>query len=176
MATNNAKNNLPWKLIQSQTASNVASLNFTTGITSVYSVYVIILDGLIPITTAQDLQMQVSTNGGSTYINTGYQSGTIRASYNSTTLVNAANITTSVNLTGGVNSAGVGASGTIFCYNLNNGNTNAFMGMVSWQGATFIGVGWSGATGPGTTTVNAMQFTFTSGNIASGTVSLYGLQ
>lgn len=176
MATQNAVNDLPWYLIQTQTASNVASLTFTTGITTAYSNFMVVWSGVVPVTNTQILEMQVSTNGGSSYIATGYTTGFNRSPYNSNTLTNN-NSTTYVILSGTVaNTAGIGTSGTLYCYNFNNGNTQAYSGTALYNAAGTTTIGFIGGTGPGTTTVNALQFIFASGNISTGTISLYGQQ
>jgi hypothetical protein len=55
------------KLISSQTASNSASISFTTGIDSTYKEYQFYFIDIHPRTDANELQFQVSTNGGSSY-------------------------------------------------------------------------------------------------------------
>jgi len=55
-------------------SSGGASINFTTGISNTYNTYLLILG--FPFTSTGDFdQMQFSTNGGSTWINSGYFSG-----------------------------------------------------------------------------------------------------
>ena len=176
MATNNAVNDLPWYLIQTQTASSSASLTFTTGITLVYSNFMVVYSGVVPATNNQILEMQVSTNGGSSYINSGYTTGFNHFPYNSSTITNA-NSTTYVILSGSVaNTANLGASGTLFCYNFKNGNTQAYSGTANYNAAGTATIGFIGGVGPGTSPVNALQFLFASGNISTGTISVYGQQ
>ena len=57
-------------LIQSQTASNSASLTFTTGITSIYDQYILNWYGVTVSGTEIVLQLQYSTDGGATYDST----------------------------------------------------------------------------------------------------------
>jgi len=54
-------------LIQSQTASNSASISFTSGLDSTYDRYMFVFVDINPATDNQDFQFQVSTNGGSSY-------------------------------------------------------------------------------------------------------------
>jgi hypothetical protein len=54
-------------LLSSQTASNSASISFTTGIDSTYKEYQFYFIDIHPRTDANELQFQVSTNGGSSY-------------------------------------------------------------------------------------------------------------
>ena len=58
------------KLISSQTASNSASISFTTGIDSTYKEYQFYFIDIHPRTDNCDFQFQGSTNGGSTYATT----------------------------------------------------------------------------------------------------------
>ena len=55
------------KLIQSQTASNTASVSFTSGIDSTYDKYMFVCLNLYAHTNDQSLGFQVSTDGGSAY-------------------------------------------------------------------------------------------------------------
>ncbi len=57
-------------LIQSQTASNSASLTFTTGITNIYDQYILNWYGVTVSGTEIVLQLQYSTDGGATYDST----------------------------------------------------------------------------------------------------------
>lgn len=161
------------RLIQTKTASSSANLSFTTGFTQ-FSRLLFILDGITPATNAQVLQMQVSTNGGSSYLNASYVSGINTNPYNSTTLTNG-NSTTLTRLSGSVSSAAVNGSGVngFFYYNVLQG---ALTGQVSYVDST-AGTWATGqiiCSAP-TSVANAYQFTFASGNIASGTISIYGI-
>lgn len=57
-------------LIQTQTAASSTALTFTTGITSTYNHYYLLYDNVT--TAAGNIVAQLSTNGGATYITTGY--------------------------------------------------------------------------------------------------------
>jgi len=56
-------------LIQSQTVSNVMAIQFTSGLT--YTNYYLLLTSVVPVSSG-NLVLQVSNNGGSTYLGTGY--------------------------------------------------------------------------------------------------------
>ena len=59
--------------IQAQTATTQAALNFTTGITSTYNNYIVMYDRVLQASAgAKALLIRISTNGGSSYIATGY--------------------------------------------------------------------------------------------------------
>jgi hypothetical protein len=55
------------KLISSQTASNSASISFTTGLNSTYKVYKFVFSNIHPRTDNVDFQFNMSTDGGSNY-------------------------------------------------------------------------------------------------------------
>jgi len=55
------------KLISSQTASNSASISFTTGLNSTYKVYKFVFSNIHPRTDAVSFQFNMSTDGGSNY-------------------------------------------------------------------------------------------------------------
>jgi|21_taG_2_1085346.scaffolds.fasta_scaffold14006_2 hypothetical protein len=60
-----------WTLIQSQTASSSATIDFTSGITDTYDVYVFVGTELL-LNTGGGYDMLFSTNGGSSYESSGY--------------------------------------------------------------------------------------------------------
>jgi hypothetical protein len=55
------------KLISSQTASNSASISFTTGLNSTYKVYKFVFVNIHPRTDDANFQFNMSTDGGSNY-------------------------------------------------------------------------------------------------------------
>lgn len=57
-------------LIEAQTASNAATVDFDSGIDSTYDEYVVIATDVIPQTDNTDLLVRASTDGGSTYLAT----------------------------------------------------------------------------------------------------------
>lgn len=167
-----------WILIQTQTASNSASLAFTTGITTTYNTYVLVVDNYVPATNTTNLLLQISTNGGSSYINSGYQTGVTYFQYNSTT-VNNANSTTSFLLNSSIPSTTDGCSGVYFLYGFtaNTANVRPSYG-ASLGGRTGGAVGMALAGGnyaAASTLVNAFQIISSSGNLSTGTFTLYGI-
>src|SRR5215831_8284505 len=59
-------------LIETQNLLAASEAVFNTGITSAYNNYIFKIRNFSPDGTGGDLQMEISTDGGSTYINTGY--------------------------------------------------------------------------------------------------------
>lgn len=164
-------------LLEQHTASASASLDFTTAISSTYDDYLIEFVNIVPASNTVDLSLRMSTNGGSSY-----DSG---ANYSRTYFAQS-----------GVTFSGIGTTGQtsiLIANSINNTANWSFNG--SWRlfnpgGSIYKivdGKGWGLAaaaryqfSGGGayevTTAVDAFQFFFSSGNIASGTIRVYGLE
>ena len=57
-----------WTFISETVASNSATISITSGITSTYDLYMVVITNLDPATTDTELDMLVSTDGGSSYL------------------------------------------------------------------------------------------------------------
>jgi hypothetical protein len=156
-------------LIQTQTIPSglpVAEIDFTTGITSSYNNYFLTFDNIvIPAATGLDnLVLQVSANGGSTYDSTNYTIGITPA--------------TGIYILQGTASTYF-ISGNLYLYNVTSG-TNYILGNVS---STIYDTSVPQVFGGGTltgytvvnTVVNALRIVMDDGTLLSGTVSLYGI-
>lgn len=159
-------------LLQTLTASSSSNLTFTsTYITNTYNSYMILFDNLAPSSSTVQLLMDWSTDNGSTYLNSNYTSGVNSTAYGSATWTNA-NSTTTSPLSTTTSSTGNRLSGNIIIVNLTSGSPYA-----SYTGRMFNSAGTNmilfGANSG--TTVNNIRFTFSSGNISSGKISLYGI-
>ena len=163
-------------LIQSQTASSSASLTFTTGITASYNTYFFILTNVVPATNTAILNLTVSSNGGSSYASTGYQSGINYWAYNAINPTNS-NSTAAFLCTSALsNSAGIGCSGIIYVYNTTSGLDPVVNGQVTFNGSTSGNGAFNTVMGSvTTTTLNAFKLAMSSGNISSGTISLFAI-
>ena len=174
--------------IQSQTASNSASISFTTGINSTYKEYQFYFIDIDARTFAANFQMNFSTDGGSNYNVT--KTSTFFATYNDETGAgNALTYRTSYDLaqstsfqtlmedfdTTSYSGSGSGAgsmqlfnpSSTTYvkhfisnCHNLRD-STYAFSNYVAGYGNT-------------TSAINAVQFKMSSGNF-DGTIAMFGV-
>jgi len=165
-------------LIQSQTAANSATIDFTSGVTG-YTYYILECLNVLPITNNVDFQMQYSTDGGSTW--------TAGTSY---IYFGQSNVSSSSAFSGYV-SAGTSQ------FSLSPGNSNsanfAFYGIaqlfgfanlskqVTWSFTSTnsalatqqaIGAGRFSVTG---STVNGVRLKMSSGNISIGTFRLFGV-
>lgn len=180
-----------WNLIQTQTASNSASLLFSSGISSTYYNYAIILNNVLPASASQQLQMQFSTNGGSSYESTYYynyfyypqnagnsgpfgtgntSAGSIPLSLPNATYNGDSTVTPQIAI-----------SGTVFLFSLTNNASNVFPGCVGdvchsvTSGNPIYWVTVTGQCPTASISINAINFFFGSGNIYSGSISLYGI-
>jgi len=157
-------------LIQSQSASSSSALHFTSGL--VYVDYLIVLSNIVTAGNPDTIYLQVSTNGGSSYLSTGYQgySGTL---LNSSPIYNLTSPNAFVLATNIQNTAGAAVSGQ---FQATFGTANSVV-----VGTTFLysyggGNNWAmyGGGGGGPANANAFQIVVGSGTIVSGTVTLYG--
>lgn len=165
-------------LLNTLTASNSATLSDTTSLTSSFKTYMVVLTDIIPVANAVSLQVVVSTNGGSSYLNTGYLSvafGIVAAGTGQSTSTTGILINHTGQTIG--NGAGEGLSGVLYIANPSGGgNRTHFSGQTVYNIATSVGLaiigGWQDG---GNTAVNAIQFAMSSGNISSGTIKIYGI-
>lgn len=159
--------------ISTQTANDVAAIAFTSGLTT-YNRLLLTWENVTPKTNAVTLNLQLSTNGGSSYLATGYKSGANQWTYNSATWTNN-NQTTAVYLTPGTSTTvGDTAAGHIWISDFNSGAAQKFIGMsmtmASGSPIEFQLSGTIAATSP-----NALQVLMSSGHINTGTFVLYGV-
>lgn len=171
--------------LEAHTASSSATLDFTSFISSTYDDYVIEIVGILPATDAVNLQMEVGTGGGPTYDTTGSHYSSVIAGFkndgsaygpvvqnsgipelahkvSSTTDFGGVQITMRFQLpqstTQRRNFTGYGQ------YVTNDGGLA--VANLSLVAAQYVTLG---------TALTALRFLFTSGNIASGTIRIYGI-
>lgn len=157
-------------LIQSQTPSGAASVTFTTGISATYTTYLFVCSN-ITLSAGSALNLQVSTNGGSTYSSTNYLSGINYFGYSSAVLANV-NQTTGVIVATGIGTTNAASgNGICWCYGIEAAVNPFFISDFSVKN-NFREMGT--ATNTAATTVNAFKIFGDSGNV-SGTISLFGV-
>lgn len=164
-------------LIQTQNPSGASSVTFTSGISSTYNNYLILMNS-IKLSAANPLQLQLSTNGGSTYITTGYFTGQISIVDGS-----LGTWTNDVNATTYLVSSYLGNSAWYAYAELYLWNATAGSGYVITSGQGVIidpstpdvyYTTLQGGYATASTTVNAFKLIPSSGTF-SGTISLYGI-
>lgn len=146
-------------LIQTQTVSGAQWLNFTTGITTTYNNYVLVgVNVTTSLGGASSVGLQLSIDGGATYIATGYGTGGGGTTMGITSLTNA----DSVN------------SFTSDLYNLTSGSSYVLAATLS-AGFDSTGGSTNGIYSVPNTVVNAFRIGTTNGALTiTGTYSLYG--
>lgn len=168
-------------LLNTLTASSSATLVDTTSFTSTYDEYVIELIQLLPQTGNTNLLMRVSTNGGSSYDSGGnYNYSGFRASNGGSAAAGSTTATAfGIDALGGVASTSSvgGVSGTLHWFNPLGGalypRLTGHVGYVDNANAP-ITTQMSGLHSS-VTACNAVQFLYSSGNIVSGIIRIYGV-
>ena len=172
-------------LISSQTASNSASISFTTGINSTYKEYQFYFINVAPKTDSTNFTFQGSTNGGSSY-GVAITSTSFRAHvdvYGETTQLvyltdnDLAQSTAFQTLNNGASSdADDGTGGTLSLF---NPSSTTYVKHWIFNNA-YVGAGDACMEGfyagyfNSTSAINAVQFKFSSGNM-DGTILMYGI-
>jgi hypothetical protein len=159
-------------LISTQTASSSADITFT-GLSSAYSLYAVHLTAVVPASNNVFLYFRTSTDGGSSY-----DSGASDYSYDIHSSGTSASATTTRvvlhgNQTG--NAANEMFNGIVEIYNP-SATTETFIGgrFTMKDNTGSLRVGSVAGVRNSAADVDAIQFLFSTGNIASGTFKLYG--
>lgn len=164
-------------LLVTLTASNSATLDDTTHLTSLYDLYQIVWENIVPVTNATDFICRVSTNGGSTYLSASYVfnlgnigSGVPSAPTDGFYLGSHAGDIGDV-----PNTAAYGTSGSMY---LQAPSSTTVRKWVWGQAVTkgLIVCTYAGYQDGGNTAINAIRFLFSSGNINTGKIRIYGIQ
>ena len=169
-------------LIDTYTASASANISCVSDITSTYDEYIIEIRDLVPATNAVQLYMVISSNNGSSYL-------TASGYYYTRNELSAATETPAEGINGGSygltgalvsNTASRGGvNGTIRLHNPLPSAVHQFDANLTHAGTTsaskLIRVD-SMCAYDANVVCNAVQFQFSSGNIASGTIKVYGIK
>jgi hypothetical protein len=171
-------------LLNTLSPSAIASVSDTTSLTSTYRDYVITFENLAPATQTVTFEMQIATNA-SNWVSAGYVSlcqvnvGATLVTDSSTTtlLLSGTRLTTQLQTT-----SSYGLSGSVTFFNPSSGAENKQVrGTVSYLTpgasgtATFALADVAGYYDAATTAITGVNFLFSSGNITTGTIKIYGL-
>lgn len=172
-----------WSFIQSQDASASSSLSFTSGLSSSFRAYKIIITNVRPATSATDQVLLTSTNGGSSYLSAYYYCVTYAGSASSTPKGDAVLAASQFYVTSGqtnyqLYSSGGNLSGEIFINSAYDSSTRAaiishvsYVNAANTAGVSCMSIGYCTPTSP----INAIRVQMASGNITSGNYTLWGL-
>lgn len=157
-------------LLATLTASNVATVSDTTHITSTYKDYEVVFENLLPATNAVNCEIQI--HGGGAFKTTGYLGTAVDngTGGNVTTYIpcSGTTVTTVPNNNGGV-------SGTFRILSPSaTAQPTLIAGQFVYLGTTARIVQTGGAWNTAGAT-DGFQVSFSSGNITSGTIKIYGL-
>ena len=173
-------------LISSQTASNSASISFTSGLTSTYKAYKFVFSNIHARTLNADFQFNLSTDAGSNYnvtkTTTAFQAYNNEAgndyllTYN--TSYDLAQSTAYQNISDTMlNDADAQSSGSMLLFN--PASTTYVKHFISdcngYRGNSFSWRNFVAGYGNTTSAVNAVRFQMSSGNF-DGTIYLYGIK
>ena len=171
--------------ISSQTASNSASISFTSGLTSTYKAYKFVFSSIHPRTDNVEFQFNLSTDSGSNYNVT--KTSSAHHAYHDEADTNTALLYLGIGLAQNTgfqtmraelgNGADENTSGTLQLFNPSSTtyvkhyivNTSAYT-YHNYNTNTFV-AGY----GNTTSAINAIQFKMSSGNF-DGTIYLYGIK
>jgi hypothetical protein len=171
-----------WVKLGSQTASNSATLNFVSILSSTYNVYAILYSQILPVNNEVIFEMNLGTGSTPTWVTTGYQS--LNSYFNAST--NYAQVSTtdfqmSANGVQGGATTALGSTngnlcGVVFLIGTNGSSATA---AVSGTCTYLAGSGAPGIMGIGGTigaaTYTSLQFSMSAGNISSGTIEVFGV-
>lgn len=177
-----------WVPIKTVTASNSTTVDFVNGsggvvLDGTYKAYKVIGSSIVSVSNSVALYFRISTDGGSSYETTNAYSyaGIFRKASNTTVTGTNLNPGDQVNLTAGDTIGTTTASGANFELTLYNPAASSPQGRISWS-TGFVNAGGEGSfsTGAASLTtasidIDAIRFLMSSGNISSGTFTLYGL-
>ena len=168
-------------LIETQTVSTaVGSLNFVTGIDSTYDNYIIMFHNVSPATTSTDLLMRVSHDTGSTWASASnaYKYNIDNISNGVSTITADGGSATSATIAKGVTNFDnwYALSGTITVSNPYGGAPMNFYGQSAHNPYTVsVAATFGGSYRYSDSAVDGIQLFFSSGNIDTGTFSIYGV-
>ncbi len=167
--------------IQAITASNQATVEFDSKFSSTYDVYMFTFTNVIPVTNNVIFYSQLGTGGTPTWTTSGYKWQSEINVAGSVFLLNStsdAQIVLNQNQgTYGANSSFSGMNGYLYIIGTNNtSNFGTGVGQLGYITATTQYCATSNVSFyVGAATYTSVKFYFSSGNVSSGTITMYGL-
>jgi len=165
-------------LIATRTASSSASLEFKSVISSNFSNYYISIRDLLPATNATQLRLTVSDDNGSTYkaTNYAYQGTDINSTPARTSPGNdSATYMQLIDLVSSTSSRGISMDFQIFGLNQSSDYVQAIGWSCHYSSGANYAINRFVASYVGLVSVNALKFAMNSGNLASGSIFMYGV-
>lgn len=178
--TRDGGGNVAWEFIEKKTASSSASLSFTGFDSTKYDTYIFVFEDIFPSVDGAALTLVTSDDGGSTYDSSAgnyfYTSATFNASQSYLHDQTSTNVPCTAALGTGI--AEFGGSGQINIYGAHNPSykTKFFVNSTGDGTSGDLFIAQLGAYRNATEDNDAVRFQMTSGNIAAGTITMYGLR
>jgi len=161
-----------WTFLASGTAAASATLDFTTGINSTYNCYAFVIDSLLPVTSATNLYMRTSTDGGSTY-----DAGASDYGWAKSSNANQSNDNADSEMSLGDSSSNSRSlSGIVYVYSPSDAlPCNVIMELSYTDSVSGKVVSTNRGIRFASANVDAVRFLYSSGNINTGVIYLYGI-
>ncbi len=170
------------KLIQTQNANNTSIIEFkslfSSSLIGTARDLMLIMSDVKSVSDGVVLLIQMSNNNGTSYITTGYQSGLNTIDYNAGSALANTNSSTAWQISEALDTGSATSTynATMYFMGVNIANYPHLMGQCSYfrNSSGLEAFGWFGGLG-GSTGLNAIKIFMDSGNISSGTFSLYAM-
>ena len=174
------------KLLSTQTASSSSTLDFTSGIDSTYKEYIFKFINIHPASNNTELTFNMSVDGGSNY-NVAKTTTFFQAEHDEADSTTSLAYKTGDDLAQGTGFQNLcdtigndnDASGNGFLHLFDPSNTTFVKHFIStvngMYNSNYITNCFAAGYGNTTSAVNAVQFKFSSGNIDSGVIKMYGV-
>jgi hypothetical protein len=173
-----------WKLLETKTADNSATVDFTSGIDATYRSYAVVISYMRPQTNSTHLYMRTSSDGGSSFDSgsSNYRYRTHATSDNGGGHALASSGATFMAVSGSEigNLSSDGYCGEVRLFDPSQ--TTSYKQVTSLfhytqlQNPSRTTIGHGGGMRQSTAAVNAIRFFMSSGDIVSGVFELYGLK
>lgn len=163
-------------LLNTLTCPNISTTGCgdTTSLTATYSVYEIVFENLLPATSAVSCELQVHSGG--TFQSTGYQTVSVGAPGGGTVTVTAPSTYIPCNTTAGVSNAAPGMTGFYRVSTPSTSNIHIWQAQFSYWNGTNAATTTSSGFWNSSAVIDGFQVLFSTGNITSGTIKIYGIQ
>ncbi len=174
-----------WTFISETVASTSATISITSGFSSTYDMYMVVITNIDPVTTDSELHMLTSTDGGSSYHTSGYRYSLhcfgVGSADDSQQYTSASELAI-LKGTGSNESLQSGnRGGHCFVY-IGNPSDASEKTHIHWNGGFHTAgneqmtVNGSGCYDAAAEDLDAVRFQMESGNISTGNFALYGLK
>jgi hypothetical protein len=169
-ATQSQLNSIGLFQISTATASGVATVDFTSGLTSAYDEYELHIVNAVPATTSVTAKL-LTTSDGVTWDTTGYTGTLVNNSAATVASPTFIGLSASSAVTNTASDGGVCAVVKLFSPSNTTASKMVFVNATA--AATSVMGGMARAT---TSAITGLRFLFSSGNVASGLFKLYGVR